>query len=465
MAIFSRRVIQKLINENASFCKRDSIKKHVNGLNLKDIKEKTKNEKVKDAIANEWEVVLLNTLSKIGKVFHEKDFSGKTSNIDVFFSSETNDFRFIGDITAVSDVGLHQKYPIQTLYFQISDLFDANGIDSNKLYIEAKGNSEEAFRGKERSKLFIPGEGRFKQEIFETDRFQNFLSAIKSQPSIYLSCHFAPFKLTITYDPNRRSPGFTHDSFTHTDAVYKPFYDGEKEKTYTITERRNPIYSALESKRNQLLKTGYKENLGIFLCDGSSDLFQQRGDWYPEFGVDRTIKDFLKQNNDISFVICFTVQLNNKYNYYSAVNNTPSCEILVEYFVSPSHVSILENIKKIADVLREKLPIPVNHVSNAINCLKGERPHEGKSFRGGGMFSSKQIEVSSRELLEVLAGKSTFIHGISEDFARLLNQGKLIENISIKRIENEDDEYIVFNFGEPDPAISPFTIPKENQNK
>ena len=42
----------------------------------------------------------------------------------------------------------------------------------------------------------------------------------------------------------------------------------------------------------------------------------------------------------------------------------------------------------------------------------------------------------------------------------LLNQGKLIEGISIRQVENEDDEYLVFIFGEPDPAVSEFTIPK-----
>lgn len=463
MAIFSRRILQKLIDENAIFCNRDSIKKHVNGLNLKGVKKENEIEKAKDAIANEWEVVLLNSLSKIGNVFHERDFSGNKSNIDVFFSSQTSGFRFIADITAVSDEGLHRKNPIQSLYFQISDMFWEKNIDPNKLYILAEGNSEEAFRGKERSKLFIPGEGRFKQEIFETDKFQSFLSSIQTQSNNYHSCHFPDFKLTISYDPNRRCAGMTYSSFTHTDSVYKDFYDSEKEITSSITERRNPIYSALESKREQLLKTGFEENLGIFLCDGSSDLFHQRGDWYPEFGVDRTIKDFLKQNNDISFVICFTVQKNKKYNDYSPSDETPRYEILIEGFVSPNHQEITEEINSFGHALAEKMPVPVNNVSSAINRLKSSKRHEGISFRGGGMFNYRnKIEVSSRELLEVLAGKSQFIHETDKEFAMLLNQGRIIESISIRTVENEDDEYIVFNFGKPNPAISQFTIPKED---
>jgi hypothetical protein len=73
MAIFSRRTIQRLINENASFLTTKQIKSHVDNLNNGDL-------------GAEWEVVLLNVFSKLGRVEHEKNFNGKKP--DIYFTSE-----------------------------------------------------------------------------------------------------------------------------------------------------------------------------------------------------------------------------------------------------------------------------------------------------------------------------------------------------------------------------------------
>jgi len=44
----------------------------------------------------------------------------------------------------------------------------------------------------------------------------------------------------------------------------------------------------------------------------------------------------------------------------------------------------------------------------------------------------------------------------SNHFEEKLNQGRLIENVTVQRFQDEDDDYITFVFGEPDPAISEF---------
>jgi hypothetical protein len=61
MAIFSRRTLQRLINENASFLTTKQLKKHVDSLNNAD----------EHSLGAEWEVVLLNCFSKAGTVTHE----------------------------------------------------------------------------------------------------------------------------------------------------------------------------------------------------------------------------------------------------------------------------------------------------------------------------------------------------------------------------------------------------------
>ena len=64
MAIFSRRAIQRLIEENTAFLSRKQTQTHIAKLNLH-------NESI---LATEWEVVLLNAFSKLGTVKHEPNW-------------------------------------------------------------------------------------------------------------------------------------------------------------------------------------------------------------------------------------------------------------------------------------------------------------------------------------------------------------------------------------------------------
>jgi hypothetical protein len=90
MAIFSRRTIQRLINENISFANKDQLENHVRKLNEGDL-------------SFEWEVVLLNVFSKIGKITHEPIFENSSRKIDMLFSSEEDGIEFLADITTISD--------------------------------------------------------------------------------------------------------------------------------------------------------------------------------------------------------------------------------------------------------------------------------------------------------------------------------------------------------------------------
>ncbi|MCL4502674.1 MAG: hypothetical protein M1438_12620 [Deltaproteobacteria bacterium] len=96
MSIFSRRIIQRLINQNAQFLLKSQTQSHVNQLNL------VANEAT---LAFEWEIVLLYAFSKVGKVIHEKNLGGKT-NPDIYFESfaEQNN-KFVAEIVTVSDKG------------------------------------------------------------------------------------------------------------------------------------------------------------------------------------------------------------------------------------------------------------------------------------------------------------------------------------------------------------------------
>jgi len=93
MAIFSRRALQRLIAENTSILSKKQIRKHVDSLNRMD-KERS--------LATEWEVVLINALSKLGSVVHEKNFGGPRRG-DIYFEAKGNPTEsFLADITTIS---------------------------------------------------------------------------------------------------------------------------------------------------------------------------------------------------------------------------------------------------------------------------------------------------------------------------------------------------------------------------
>ena len=113
MAIFSRRTIQRLINENAAFLTRKQLRSHVDRLN-------------DGNLAAEWEVVLLNVFRKLGNVAHEQDFKGKKP--DLHFTSDNHALDFLADIKTVSDEGIELKNPQRQLNDRLHDEIAKHGI-------------------------------------------------------------------------------------------------------------------------------------------------------------------------------------------------------------------------------------------------------------------------------------------------------------------------------------------------
>jgi hypothetical protein len=452
MAIFSRRTLQRLINENSAFLTKKQIQKHIDELN----------KSREDAVAAEWEVVLLNALSKVGTVHHERNFGG--SNPDIYFEADGDlTFSFLGDITKASDKGLHEQNAIFELYEKLKEKYIERGLDINHLYLEADGNSWEVFANKDRAKLWIPGKSRFEEVVFKSERFIKFLDEAARSPNDFHQCHFdKPYDFTIKYDPNRGSPGMTHFSYTQANSFI-----------------RNPVYGALEKKYKQLKKSDYKGVLGILLCDGGSVLFHHaEGDFGTTYGVDQIVRYFLKEYEDIGFVISFTVRSKDQYSIHTmprAYDSSPRYEIFMAIHLPKCSAHIEKELVSLVGEIDKILPVPITHVTNALHHNNSRLRGEGTSFKGGWSVSERQIKLSARALLELLAAKVSYeefleLHGFDRSevsslisgnpFEHQFDRGKLIKSISIHKSENEeDDDYVVFEFGDRDPAISLFENP------
>lgn len=97
MAIFSRRTVQRMLTENAQFLTKEQLGQHVSRLNGKGFQ----------TLDAEWEVAVLNALSKLGKIEHEPVLEG-TANLDLLFTHHTGS-SFLTDVVSVSDEGYEEK--------------------------------------------------------------------------------------------------------------------------------------------------------------------------------------------------------------------------------------------------------------------------------------------------------------------------------------------------------------------
>ncbi len=146
MAIFSCRTLQRLINENANFPNKIQTRKHVDLLNLNNKTHrkllddgKRINDLIEVYLNTEWEIVLLNSLSKFGKIIHEKRIGG--SEPDIFFTSSKHNFEFLGDITCITGKQDQHNIPL-AFRNEFKEIIDKENL-SGYWRIFVYGNSRE----------------------------------------------------------------------------------------------------------------------------------------------------------------------------------------------------------------------------------------------------------------------------------------------------------------------------------
>lgn len=492
MAIFSRRTIQRLINENLTIFNMP-VKEQVKLLNKKE------NSFNNEFLAREWEIVVLNTFAKtfagIGKVVHEKKFNKKA--LDIFFESSTDPkLNFVADICTISDYGTDEKFPIEELEKRFYRIISEKGLNPSFFNIRVGDNSHLISREKGGVILYIPNRKEFDKKIFN-DKFTAFLERVErnlsfSQEDIidevefkipkgrktvfynrFLSWYFNNFHKTKIFKyllSNRRFRSLVNEFATHTliSFSYIPnqrfsFNIANNHKSITLLEN-NTLFYRLREKCKQLNDSKTSFAKGIIVCDGNyepfSSIYSAATQWTSKhYDAKDVITHFFKKPefSEIDFILFFGV-----YPYGETNNVVSKC------YIKPKERqiddSILEILKK--DNLISNIPTPERTVGNAINRLKSKYKNLGSKV--GSSVESNKIKISSRAILEMLSGKisiedfadDNFHPIIGNPFETKLKEGRLITSVEIEYPKDEkDDEYIIFNFGEPDVAISDFKNP------
>ncbi len=421
MAIFSRRTLQRLIDENSKFLSRKQTRDHVKRLNGRDL-------------SVEWEIVLLNVFSKLGTVAHEKVFNGKKP--DLYFLSGNGSCDFLADIKTVSDEGIELKNPYEQLNDRLHHEVLKNDI-KGAWKIDIGGNYAEARRDGKMVQMKLPALARFDKEIFNHN-FDEFVRLIQVNPSKSheYKVQNPSTDLTISYFPSERWIG----------SGSYPSYKVIERHEHLI---QNSLYSGLVSKAHQLKSTGYEGVLGILVCDGGSD-FLRRGK--------RIIEEFMRGHECIDFVLVFWIGQKSGWNAQE--------QILIDHIQKgPLHPELEELLSNLHLHAATAFPYPQRTAKSAVQVLKSTTPEKLGSFIGGGSLRGNEIKLSARAVLDLLAGNISyedFPESYRHFFAKQAASGRLFTQLEIQRSETEeDDDWLKITFGEPDTATSPFRMPEE----
>jgi hypothetical protein len=398
--------------------------------------------------ATEWEVVILHTIARFGKLRHEPQLGGR-SKLDIIF--EDSAFSFGADVTTISDRGLDERNPIRKLEERLKHIYESNGISEGGIALASVDISPSMGRVPKGSSI-VPPVSEFEKIVFN-DSFYQWISTLKASPgqsSEHRIIYRNPLSLIVfTYIPGRC--GAWCSEYTN----------------YRITKSlsHNPLYNALAAKASQLKHGGFPGPVGVVVCDGGAEVLQES--FSGGISARDVISEFFRRHTSVDFVAIFALRNINT----STIRQRVESRIYVA-----REGSWFKEMNLLFSRITSALPQVMQSAENATNELKF---WEGrKRIRLGGMKMSigvngiREVRMLTRTLLDVLSGRLSQEHlnesyrygngkGLFEHLARV---GSLIESSRVERKPDEDEDEIIFTFGRPDPAASAFTVPENAED-
>lgn len=302
-----------------------------------------------------------------------------------------------------------------------------------------------------RTVLLLPPRGKLQEFVRQmiVPRLREQM-AIGTSP-LHITIDDDDVSLDITIDP-AKSP-YSSASFAA--------YDVPKIKD------RNPLYSALKAKADQL--RGADGITGIIVGDGDCVALSGRTANRNEVSTRQIIAEFFRQFSSVDFVLLLSVRENR---YVSSAHPHPLLQNDASLFVREGCGPCSE-LNALFQTMIEHFPkaamMPVNGALRA-----REDDYDLGQHGGYSMFGSTVVRLGLREFTEIFAGlRSLQDNGAKYvEAARKLPQepnklqalvllnlkaGRLPEAIEIiKTGEDDNDDWVEIRFGEIDPAIAPF---------
>jgi hypothetical protein len=445
MAIFSRRTVDAMLVENAAFLTEEQLGHHVARLNTRGFQ----------SLDAEWEVAILNAISKTGNVEHESALNG-AAKLDLLFTAEDGS-TFLADITTVSDEGFEEQVPVKAFCIELQERLWRAGLPYDGWTLSI--GTHPAKYG-ERRKPAIPPRDEFAKEIFNSE-FKQFVKAIRENPRERRTygVHTSKSEISLTHDP--KGQYFTIIGPAPGTALKKD---------------QNPVFNALRSKAKQLKRVSYDGPKGIILCDGGTDMVQTRAHSIFDFSLNAAdaTKEFLRQNQSVDFVLLVTSIWTDDGLHRPWVNG-PARKVKVTLVPNRNFDRIPERIKESLGHFEDFFPEPENIPTGARETIRhGYNRKQLRPLAGGWAMSNNEIKISASAVLGLLAEvvtpaelfkslgfkpHSNKASAIRNPFDYMLSRKMRLREIAVEDTSH-DDNYLVFKFDGLDPALSSFTNPK-----
>jgi|TARA_R100000501_G_C2630688_1_gene126170 hypothetical protein len=421
--IFSRRSIQDRL---------DAIRDTVPSGWFSELVERL-NKPSRDRLAALYELVVIHGLLSVGEVRIEVEQpSGKRPDV-TFVSPQVN---FVADVTSVSDAGLDEANPYEGLSELVETLKNKIHMPIGGVDIQIGARTERKGRGQQ-TRLQMPDRSDlgefFKAHVEPEIRRQHELGRYPIKFQITDNAT----EIAVTIDPSKGPYSF---------GGYASF------DRPTIVDR-NPLYRALKAKAKQL--KGVDGVKGIIVGDADCASMAEHGLGGSEDTWESMTREFLRQNSSVDFVLLLSVRQKQRSwhpamgydrQMFAALRTQPDFQLSAE-------------LSYVFEQMGKSFPTPKRMPINA--ARRAMEDGYGLGLHGAFKRSGKVMRVSSRMIMEVLAGK-TPVEKLSQfhdqnPFSLPFTEGKLPTKIEvIPGEEDEDDDWIEFTFDEQDPAISPF---------
>lgn len=274
MALFSRRDLQRMIDENARFLRPEQVEEHVRRLNAFR----------PDYLSTEWEIALLNAFSKVGDVQHEPELGG-SAYLDLVFKGDG--LEFAAEIATVSDQQRHKQNPVDPLREELARRVRKRKISSGGFDVKVGPRPDCLSKGRgTRHGLLLPSVSEFADRIFNR-KFDSFLSSILANPMVRAEYRVedSTTNVVIRYVPGARTWSGSHLSYTGANVIDD-----------------NPVFNGLKAKAAQLKRSKYNGIRGVFICDGGCEMLTTTMHSWGTYSLRDVVIDFCRQHQSVAFL-------------------------------------------------------------------------------------------------------------------------------------------------------------------
>lgn len=445
--VFLRRDLQPCIDRLAAVIEPAQLEKIVAGLNRKD----------KNRLPTMWELVVLDALSQVAGLQHEVPLpSGRKPDFQLSTSLPSGaPLLIVGDIACVSDSGLDAQNPVDVFFSEGARIAKRVGLNPNHMHYSVEADRTGEY-GDERITLQLPPKGKLMELL--NGPVKQWMVSLKTQSltADTYECVDEGYKFILKYDQAQRYQSGSYAS-----------YD------VAASLERNPLFKALKSKRDQLDGAPDGSLRLIVGCDGDSALLN-RSDFtagYGQFSAKQVANHFLTKFSTVDAILLCTVEqsqrtFTNNYTYILRFHLEVAEKVATVAAMSEAIRAMSKLLDKAASLFPTPWQMPVNA---AMRCKDSE---VSNNQNGAYQMNGNSFSVSARGLLDLLAGKITSEQYHAEQpwgekrFGNIFqikhDEGRSFQSARIEPMEGTDDDWITFEFGEPDPAAAPFATPHTN---